>query len=95
MWLLQWGVCVVDLGGHAWLPFTTTAAPVEEMVWADVVSAGVMASLVGLNGSGGGQCCPAGISRRVSNIYVVVLAERLCFCSTGLFPHGDLQHHLF
>ena len=36
------------------LSFTTTAAPVEEMVWADVVSAGVMASLVGLNGSGGG-----------------------------------------
>ena len=42
------------------LSFTTTAAPVVEIVWADVISAGVMVSLVGLNGSGGGQCCSAG-----------------------------------
>ena len=40
------------------LSFITTVAPVEVMAWAGVNSAGVMASLAGLNGSGGGQCCP-------------------------------------
>ena len=71
------------------LSFTTTAAPVEEMVWADVVSAGVMASLVGLNGSGSGQCCPAGISRRVSYILFISCASDPVACPVNNFAMGN------
>ena len=71
------------------LSFTTTAAQVEEVVWADVVSAGVMASLVGLNGSGGGQCCPAGISRRVSNILFISCASDPVACPVNNFAMGN------
>ena len=71
------------------LSFITTVAPVEVMAWADVNSAGVMVSLAGLNGSGGGQCYPAGISRRVSNTLFISCASDPVACPVNNFAMGN------
>ena len=69
--------------------FIITVAPVEVGVWASVNSAGVIASLAGLNGRGGGQCCPAGISRRVSNTLYISCASDPVACPAENFAMGN------
>ena len=71
------------------LSFTTTVAPVEVMAWAGVNSAGVIASLAGFIGSGGGQGCPAGISRRVSNTLFISCASDPVACPVNNFAMGN------
>ena len=71
------------------LSFIITVALVEVGVWASVNSASVIASLAGLNGRGGGQCCPVGISRRVSNTPFISCASDPVACHVKNFAMGN------